>query len=294
MGFLPRTSSGSCPAARERGGTALWVGSKPRLGWYLFAMGVQNTLAYRVNFVFRAVFNLIPMVAIISMWQAIYAGKTGEVGNYTLAAMVTYYVLVAIVEALTAVTEDDWQIAAEIKDGQISQFLTRPLDYLHYRLCLFISGRVVYAAAAVLPVGFFVFWHREQLLALPDLGTLVAFGASVVMSAILQFLLSYLVAMLAFWVVEISTFVFILMALERLASGQLFPLDLLPGAMMKVLMWTPFPYGSYFPVSIYLGRLSGGYLAQGLLLQACWLAAVYGLARWVWQRGLKAYTVVGG
>ena len=35
-------------------------------------------------------------------------------------------------DALTAVNEDDWQIAADIKDGNISQFLLKPMDYLWY------------------------------------------------------------------------------------------------------------------------------------------------------------------
>ena len=47
-------------------------------------------------------------------------------------------------------------------------------------------------------------------------------------------------------------------------------------------------------VSVYLGRITGVALVQGLLLQVFWLVATYLLARWAWQRGLKTYTVVGG
>ena len=65
-------------------------------------------------------------------------------GGYTLAEMISYYLVVNVVDALTAVTEDDWQIAADIKDGNISQFLLKPIDYLRYRLCLFAAGRMVY------------------------------------------------------------------------------------------------------------------------------------------------------
>ena len=54
--------------------------------------------------------------------------------------MISYYLLTTVVDALTAVNEDDWQIAADIKDGNISQFLLKPIDYLWYRLCLFLSG----------------------------------------------------------------------------------------------------------------------------------------------------------
>ena len=56
--------------------------------------------------------------------------------------MISYYLVVTIVDMLTAVNEDDWQIAADIKDGNISQFLVKPIDYLTYRLCLFGAGRL--------------------------------------------------------------------------------------------------------------------------------------------------------
>ena len=74
------------------------------------------------------------------------------VGGYTLAEMISYYLLITLVDALTAVNEDDWQIAADIKDGNISQFLLKPIDYLWYRLCLFFSGRLTYMAVAAAPL----------------------------------------------------------------------------------------------------------------------------------------------
>ena len=57
---------------------------------------------------------------------------------------------------------------------------------------------------------------------------------------------------------------------------------------------TPFPYQMYFPVSVYLGKISGAALWQGLITQACWVGVTYLLARLVWRRGLKTYTAVGG
>lgn len=257
-------------------------------------MGIQNALVYRVNFLCRAFFNLIPLYASMVLWQAIYEGKSATIAGYTLAQMLSYYLLVTLVEASTSVTEDDWQIAADIKDGVISQFLVRPIDYLHYRMCLFFSGRAVYVLAALVPVGAFLFWQRQHLLAPPDATVLGACLLSLVFSALLQFLLSYLVALLAFWVLEISSFTFVLLACERLASGQMFPLDILPPWLAQGLMWTPFPYCTFFPASVYLGKVTGPALVQGLALQLFWIAAAYALARLAWRRGLRTYTVVGG
>jgi len=262
--------------------------------WHIINIGMQNTLVYRMNFLFRSVFALVPLFATISLWRAIYGGKEGDVGGYTLAQMTSYYLVVTIVDALTAVTEDDWQIAADIKDGNISQFLLKPIDYLYYRLCLYGAGRLVFTVCAFLPVAIFLFIQRANFVLPQDFATIGWFALSLVLTALLQFFMSFTMALLAFWVLEVSTFIFILYAFEYIASGHLFPLDILPPGVLSILNLTPFPYQLFFPVNIYLGRVSGAELYTGLFIQACWVIATYLLARFVWSRGIKKYSAVGG
>jgi len=264
--------------------------------WHVINVGIQNNLTYRFNFLARTLFGLIPLVAILYVWQAIYFGKSqgSEVGTYTLPQMISYYLIVTIVDALTAVNEDDWQIAADIKDGNISQFLLKPIDYLIYRLCLFLSGRITYLAVAAIPLALFILVLRQYLVLPPDWPTVGLFLVSVLLTALLQFFTSYAMALLAFWVLEVSTFIFILFAFEYIASGHMFPLDILPNRLAQALFFTPFPYQMYFPVGIYMGKISGPALARGLLVQAGWVAAAYILARFMWHRGIRKYSAVGG
>jgi ABC-2 type transport system permease protein len=227
--------------------------------WHLFNVGIQNSLAYRLNFFSRACFGLIPLTATILLWRAVYASREGggTVAGYALAQMISYYLIVTVVDALTAVAEDDWQIVADIKDGRISQFLVKPIDFLKYRLSLFFAGRAVYAAAALVPVSLFIAFHHEYFVLPADAKTFCLFAVSLVMTALLQFFISYTMALLAFWVIEVSTFIFILYAIEYIAGGHLFPIDILPPVVAEVLALTPFPYQMFFPVSIYLGQTTG-------------------------------------
>jgi ABC-2 type transport system permease protein len=264
--------------------------------WHVINIGIQNNLTYRVNFLFRILFSFIPLLATIYLWRAVYqsngAGK--NIGDYTLAQMTSYYLIVTIVDVLTAVSEDDWQIAADIKDGNISQFLVKPINYLIYRLCLFSSSRLIYLLVAALPLaGFILCLHRYFVLP-PNLMAAGCFFVSVAMTALLQFFMSYAMAMLAFWVLEVSTFIFILFAFEYLASGHLFPLDILPATLKSVLFYTPFPYQMYFPVSIYMGKTTGMELVHGLAVQAAWVFVAYAVARFAWSRGIRKYGAVGG
>ena len=268
------------------------------MGKYLHVLniGIQNTLVYRFNFLFRAVFGLIPLAATIMLWRAVYDGKTtgNTVAGYTLAGMISYYLIVTLVDALTAVNEDDWQIAADIKDGNINQFLLKPIDYLYYRLSLFFAGRLIYVLVAAIPLLVFIFLQREYFVLPESPGIFFIFCFSTILTGLLQFFMSYTMALLAFWVLEVSTFIFILFAFEYIAGGHLFPLDILPPALAAALNYTPFPYQMFFPVSIYLGRTSGDELWRGLAIQLAWVLIFYCVARLAWRRGIRKYTAVGG
>jgi ABC-2 type transport system permease protein len=106
--------------------------------------------------------------------------------------------------------------------------------------------------------------------------------------------MSYTLALLAFWLLEVSTVIFIAFAFEYLAGGHVFPLNILPPALEQALDCTPFPYVLFFPVSVYLGQARGAALWRGLGLQAAWLAFFYLLARVVWNRGIRKYSAAGG
>ncbi|MGO8697951.1 MAG: ABC transporter permease [Limisphaerales bacterium] len=262
--------------------------------WHVLKIGFANTLVYRVNFFVRAAFSLIPLLATIYLWRAVYRGQSAAVAGYSLAGMTSYYLLVTIVDTLTAVNEDDWQIAADIKDGNISQFLLKPIDYLGYRLCLFFSGRIIFTAVSIVPVGLFIFCLRKYLVSPPDVLTLVCALLATMLTGLLQFFMSYTMALAAFWLLEVSTLIFIVFAFEYLAGGHLFPLNILPPAVEQALNFTPFPYLLFFPVSVYLGQVKGAALWQGLGLEAGWTLFFYLLARLVWQRGIRKYSAVGG
>ena len=113
------------------------------------------------------------------------------------------------------------------------------------------------------------------------------------MAGLIQFFIAYTLAMLAFWLLEISTVVFIVMSFEYFLSGQIFPLDMLPPWLASAIKWSPFPYELYFPVQIFMQRVSGPALWEGLAIQAAWVLIMYALATTLWRAGLRKYQAVG-
>src|SRR2546430_1692319 len=113
----------------------------------VFNIGLQNTFVYRWNYFLRALFGLIPLAGTVFLWRAIFQEPGGKsFGGYDYGSMIYYYLLTILVSNLVTPTEDDWQIAADIREGQINSFLTKPLSYLGYRTGIFLAGRLVYTA----------------------------------------------------------------------------------------------------------------------------------------------------
>src|SRR5258708_3666137 len=130
----------------------------------VFDIGLQNTFVYRWNFLLRSVFGIVPLIGTVFLWQAIFHSNHGtEINGYDYSSMIFYFMLTVFLENLITPTEDEWQIAAEIRDGKISAYLTKPLNYLGYRLVLFLSYRLLYIAVVLLPILVLAWIFRDHL-----------------------------------------------------------------------------------------------------------------------------------
>lgn len=261
----------------------------------VFGIGLQNTFVYRWNFLLRSLFGFVPLAGTVFIWRAMFAEtKGGTIGGYEYRSMIFYFLLTILAENLITPTEDEWQIASDIREGQINSFLTKPLNYLGYRLTLFLSYRALYTVVTIVPIAL-VFAYFHQYIELPahaltwPLATL-----SLVMAAGIQFFIAYSLAMFAFWILEISTIVFILYSFEYFLSGHLFPLDIMPPWFAGVLKWMPFTYELYFPIAVFQEKVTGWSLLSGLGIQTLWFFLSFLGAKLMWWQGVRRYQAVGG
>ena len=263
--------------------------------WKLFDIGLQNTFVYRWNFLLRMVFGVVPLFGMVFIWKAIFHSTKGApINGYDYAGMIFYFLLTVFLDNLITPTEDEWQIAAEIRDGKISAYLTKPMSYLGYRLCTYLSYRLLYIAVVFVPILILAWIFRDAIRLPAHALTWPAFALSTAMAAGLQFFIAYSLAMIAFWVLEISTIVFLCYSFEYFLSGHIFPLDIMPAWLTGFIKWSPFTYELYFPAQVGMERIQGTALAEGLAIQAGWLLVAWSLARLLWSRGVRKYQAVGG
>ncbi len=259
-----------------------------------FAIGLQNTFVYRWNILFRSMFGLLPLAGIVFVWRTIFAEGSGKIVTYDYSTMIWYFMLVFMVNNLVTPTEDEWQIAADIRDGQISAFLVKPLNYLGYRVSLFLSYRLIYTFVTLVPLALVFGWFSDFVALPQNLVTWPLFFLSLVLAAAIAFLIAYTVALTAFWLLEISTLVFIIYSFEYFLSGQTFPIDIMPEWFKNILMLLPFPYEIFFPVQVFMEKVQGEALWRGLGIQALWAVLMWAASQWLWRRGVRKYQAVGG
>src|SRR4029434_7615910 len=205
----------------------------------VFNIGLQNTFVYRWNYFLRALFGLIPLAGTVFLWSAVFKERGGGLHGYDYGSMIYYYFLVILISKLVVPTEEQFQISAHISRAQSNALRTKPMSYLAYRTSIFLSGRLVYSFVTLPPIALIFIYFREYVVLPNDPLVYVLTVISTVMAAFIQFFITYSLAMFAFWILEISTIVFIVYSFEYFLGGQMFPIDIMPAAVQAVMKWLP-------------------------------------------------------
>lgn len=259
-----------------------------------FNVGLQSNLVYRVNFGIRGFFSFFHLIVVFILWSAAYGGKP-LINGFTFAQTFTYFVALIIVQFMIGAFNEDYQISEEIRNGLINQFLLKPVNYFAYRFSIYVSARFVTGLLILLPL-LVTYPLLKDHLTIPHEWWRLGLGLpALAMSALIQFGIAYCFGMMSFWFLEIQGIVILSMALESVLGGQIFPLDLLPDWLFRISQFLPYYYQMYFPVAIFTGRLNDpAAILTGLGIQACWVVVILALGQFLWKRGLRLHTAVGG
>ena len=261
---------------------------------HAFLLGLQSNIVYRWNFLIRAFFSFFQLVIVFILWGAVFA-HTGTVGGFGLAATITYFVVLIVLQFFIGAFNEDYLISEEIRNGLINQFLLKPINYFAYRFSIFTAARLVSGSLMLVPLLVLIPLLQDHLALPPFAPWRLALGLpATALAAMIQFSIAYCFGLMAFWFLEIQGFVILSMAVEALLGGQMFPLDLMPARLLRIAELLPFYYQVYFPAAIFTGRVDFTRASHGLAVQAAWVVALLLLNRVLWTRGLRRHTAVGG
>lgn len=276
-----------------------------RVRWCILTTAISERLTYRGDFVLGTLVRFLPIVTQVFLWTAVYgASDRQSIQGYGYRDMVAYSLLVMLARAFSSMPGLAGGIAREIREGSIKKYLTQPVDMLGFLFWSRVAHKLVYYAVASGPFAL-VFWLlRDYFTQPPDVVTVLAFCASLVLGFLIGFLTETLIGLIGFWFLEVSSLIFIFMMLNYFLSGHMLPLDWLTNALPENSAWRslaqgalaclPFQYMAYFPASVMLGKVTGIDLAWHLLWELGWVAALYALNRLAFSRGVARYSAFGG
>lgn len=263
--------------------------------WTVALTGWQDSLVYRFNAFIWVLYALLPSVTVMLVWLAAYQTHPGQpIGGYDLSGMMTYYFYVTLL-SIVITPHPEWEIAQQIRDGKITQFIVRPIGFYGYRLAQESAYQIV-KSLMMLPAAALMLLLFRHYLRTPALST--AESACFILACSLAYLLlsqlKFLLGISAFWVTEPGGFLEIWNVLMGVFAGRMLPLTLLPMWLRTIGDALPFSVLYAFPMSILQGTATMADLRLGFLRQLIWLVILSALVRLAWQRGLLAYEAYGG
>ena len=128
----------------------------------------------------------------------------------------------------------------------------------------------------------------------PDGWTFLAYLASLILSFLIGFHFELCIGMIGFWLLEVSSLLYIIMTVNFFVSGHMFPIELLPAPWPEILKALPMVYTAGFPAAVFLGKVEGAELTRGMLVGFGWAVGLIMLTRVLYRIGLRRYGAYGG
>jgi ABC-2 type transport system permease protein len=261
----------------------------------IFRASLVERMTYRGDFLLGTVLRFLPVMTTILLWEAVYRGSgQTDFAGFTRREMIAYLLLIHISRMFSSMPGLAGGISRDIKDGSLKKYLLQPLDMIGYLVSYRAAHKTAYIATSALPYAGLFAICASYFDGFPDPLTFVCYLVSLLLAFLIGFFFEACMGMAGFWLLEVTSLLWIVTTLNYFISGQMIPLDLLPPFWAGLLKALPFQYLAYFPAVIFLGKMQGAELAQGLAMQFVWAIVFVFLTRWMYNRGLRRYSAFGG
>jgi ABC-2 type transport system permease protein len=260
--------------------------------YYEFArVAFLKILAYRLRYFTGIVTYFLNVSVYYFIWSAIYS-SSGTVAGYDLPQMITY-VAVGWITRSFYFNNVDREMATEVLEGKISQNLIKPVDTQLMYLSQTVGESCFRALMFTLPITLvLVFVYPIHAPASLPAGLL--FVLSSVLALLILTLINFLVGTMALHIYSILGVIRAKYFIVEFFSGLLIPLSFFPKTLQRLMYFLPFPYISFTPLQIYLGKDEGLAAWRSLGLQMLWVVLLYWFGRAAWKLGTRRLSIQGG
>lgn len=256
----------------------------------LLQLAWQNGMVYRTNVILWRVRQLISTLMSLTVWQVIFS-QQDSVFNYSGGQMATYIFLAAFLQSLILATALNG-LANRIYSGQFSFDLIKPVNIYAMLATEDIADKLKNVGFLILET--ILLWLIfKPVFAIPDPKILLIFVFWIIGGVILNFLITLLFGALGFWSPDIWGPRFLFFIFVEFSAGKLFPLDILPELIQKIILLTPFPYFAFLQSQLFLNKLDALEIIKYSLILLLWIGLLTFIVKKSWKVGIKDYSASG-
>lgn len=259
--------------------------------WAVFKISWENGLVYRLNFVLWRVRTILQLLLVYFIWWTVFQSQA-EVFGYTQGTILTYILAAALIRAIVLSSRAP-DVANQINDGSIVNFLIKPLGFIKFYITRDLADKLLNISFVIIEIILLIFLLKPQVVIQTDQKVILLFILAGFLGIVIYFCISFMIGLLAFWVENSWGPLFLIMIFLEGFGGGLFPIDILPKSIFTILMLTPFPYLIYFPAKLYLGTIATSDVIFYFTVLIFWIVVLGFLMNWVFHTGLRHYTAVG-
>lgn len=256
-----------------------------------FSIFFQETIAYKASMFIWLLTDLVIAVTMPLVWAKASAAQAGPIAGFTTSDFVLYYLCLLLLGCFIT-SHIMWDLAMEIKEGNFSSVLVKPMNFMTYTFFRNLSWRVIRASFFVPIFLILLVLYRGYL---TDARVFLGwqFWLSVALGHLVSFTFVYMMAMLALFVQEAMSIFELYYVPMLFLSGQLFPIAVLPEWAQTLAKFFPFYFTTGAPTEILIGRIPVDAMGGVLLTQIAWIGGALVAGQLLWRHGLKHYTGVG-
>lgn len=256
-----------------------------------FRIGFLQVIIYRNALLFYLLSKFIIFYGFYYLWKAVFIStENGILVGMTFEDFFSYLLAAQLVTRF--ITGPAWGYFSEnIRTGAVLYDLVQPvkLEWIFFirqlsrkTLELSITSFVFVLVVLTLRIAIF------------DEFQFGWFFLSLVMGFTCSYFFEMLISISAFYTISLQGINEVKILLVSLLSGSLFPIDLFPDALIKIIQFLPFKYFVYTPVVILLGNIQGWNIIKTLIIQLIWILILSVITSYAMYRTRQYFNVHGG
>lgn len=250
----------------------------------------QNDLVYRLSLFTWRLRSFLSSLMSLTVWTVIFTSNKDAFG-YTKENMITYIFLIAFLQSIIIASSLNG-LASRLYSGEISNYLLKPINLFALFAIQEIADKIKNVVLLFVE-SLILFLIFKPIIFFPDFKLFLLFLLWLIGGLILNFIISLLFGSLGFWSPQVWGPKFLFFMIIDFTAGKLFPLDILPLVLQKIIYFTPFPYLSFMQIQLFLSRLSSQDIVKHSIILVFWILFLGIITNKIWKNGLRTYESVG-